>query len=46
MRDGFVRSHSTWVAWGLLALGCVGNAIGIAWGAAAGTLGWHSGDAG
>jgi hypothetical protein len=33
------------VAWTLLVFGCVGNAVGIAWGAAAGTLGWHSGEA-
>ena len=44
-RSAIVRSHSTWVAWALLAFGCVGNAVGIAWGAAAGTLAWHSGEA-
>jgi hypothetical protein len=39
-----VRNRSTWVAWGLLALGCVGNAAAIAWSVAQGTFGWHSGE--
>ena len=35
----------TWVAWGLLALGLLGNAAGVALSVANGRLGWHAGEA-
>jgi uncharacterized membrane protein len=39
-----VRNRSAWVAWGLLVLGCAGNAAAVAWGVAEGSFGWHSGE--
>jgi hypothetical protein len=35
----------TWVAWGLLALGLLGNAAGVALSVASGTFRWHAGEA-
>ena len=35
----------TWVAWGLLALGLLGNAAGVALSVANGDFGWHAGEA-
>jgi hypothetical protein len=40
-----VSNRSTWVAWGLLALGLLGNAAGAALSMANGSLGWHAGEA-
>jgi hypothetical protein len=40
-----VRNRSTWVAWGLLALGLLGNGAGLALSVANGDFGWHAGEA-
>jgi hypothetical protein len=40
-----VAKRWTWVAWGLLALGLLGNAAGVALSVASGRLGWHAGEA-
>jgi hypothetical protein len=40
-----VARRWTWVAWGLLALGLLGNAAGVALSVANGRLGWHAGEA-
>ncbi|HET6812402.1 MAG TPA: hypothetical protein VFJ69_00085 [Actinomycetota bacterium] len=40
-----MRNRSTWVAWGLLTLGLVGNGIGLALSAANGGLSWHADEA-
>jgi hypothetical protein len=40
-----VAKRWTWVAWGLLALGLLGNAAGVALSVANGRLGWHAGEA-
>jgi hypothetical protein len=39
-----VRNRSTWVAWGLLAFGCVGNVAGIALAVANGSFLQNQGD--
>jgi hypothetical protein len=45
-RDAIRRYRSTWVAWALLALGCLGNAAAIALSVAEGSLlGEHPGEA-
>jgi MFS family permease len=45
-RDAIRRDRSTWVAWALLALGCLGNAAAIALSVAEGSLlGEHPGEA-
>jgi hypothetical protein len=40
-----VRNRSTWVAWGLLALGLLGNGAGLALSVANEDFGWHAGEA-
>ena len=35
----------TWVAWGLLAFGCIGNGAAIAASVVDGSFGWHAGEA-
>jgi hypothetical protein len=39
-----VGRRSTWAAWGLLAFGCVGYAVSIAWSVVEGTFSWRSGE--
>ena len=43
-RGGIVRKRSTWAAWGLLALACVGNAVGVAVSVADGSFRQNLGD--
>jgi hypothetical protein len=40
-----VGKRWTWVAWGLLAFGCIGNGAAIAASVADGSFGWHAGEA-
>jgi hypothetical protein len=40
-----VAKRWTWVAGGLLAVGLLGNAAGVALSVASGSLGWHAGEA-
>ena len=35
----------TWVAWGLLGFGCIGNGAAIAASVVDGSFGWHAGEA-
>jgi FtsH-binding integral membrane protein len=39
-----VHSRSTWMAWGLLALGLIGNAAAVAMSVVNGTFGWQRGE--
>jgi hypothetical protein len=43
-RGAIVRNRSTWVAWGLLAFGCAGNAAAVAVSVAGGSFGQNPGE--